>query len=244
MYPTSLKYSSKKPRPIEKKESKLEETSQSLTSSIKQVNQQEDQRKIQVAPNKGTELSLTNFVDNLKKELKTSATTTLLIVLSILLLFTFLMTFYLLLQNNTLLSNQSIQKSVSLQLDQRVNFIQSLVEILSKNITGIEGSIKDQLNYWMMNHQVVEQVNEWKQQVVNIQEEITKFQRLFDAESMHKAFQPSTVRLELDSIDESHWMFWTVIISGIGLSYYFKSIINRWVTSKLSGVETIKKKNE
>eukprot|EP01114_Cavostelium_apophysatum_P019738 TRINITY_DN6441_c0_g2_i1.p1 TRINITY_DN6441_c0_g2~~TRINITY_DN6441_c0_g2_i1.p1 ORF type:complete len:737 (-),score=162.18 TRINITY_DN6441_c0_g2_i1:85-2295(-) len=122
---------------------------------------------------------------------------------------------------NSFERQQIAQRQVTTEMENRLLFLHNFVEVLSANVTGVEGDLKKQWNYWQMNTEVIKQFDHWKSQLQVLNEEIDKSKRFLEYASGKINFS-SSPSLEEESGGSWLWLF-TLLILGGASGYCLKS---------------------
>jgi len=65
-------------------------------------------------------------------------------------------------------------KASNVEMDSKLSFLHTFVEVLSNNITGVKGDLSQQWHYWKENTKLLDkQLNNWQQQLQQLSEEIS-----------------------------------------------------------------------
>jgi hypothetical protein len=103
-------------------------------------------------------------------------------------------------------------------LQDRVFFLQTLVEILSENITGTKGDVQEHWRYWTENSNILNRYQEWTAKIELLQEELARSQLWLDKSKLGEVFRKQELdeklqlkMMEMNARKGEYSMLWWII---------------------------------
>ena len=133
--------------------------------------------------------------------------------------------------------DQLKQFQITQTLDAKLAFLQTMLQKLSANITGVEGSLEQQWQYWQSNIDVMKKVDLWKKKIHEIEQEIAASQHFLDRTSV-ESFLHQNLVTQQQTQDEvslaSYFSLFVGICVAALLVYYFQDSLKRFWDTTIS----------